>query len=438
MIIQQKNTFRHLIEQNQEIKKDNLVIKTTQDDNFQIYLNSYFEQFQLDTLISYTLGKFALSCKYMKSKLLKQNIGFPSAFKLDIKNDSITRMKMEHPIIASPNQRLILNPQFINQKYLFENLNYEDNCLYHDEFLEELLLTLLFWEILLKLQQRSQSDSYDIFIYPNRCNFYVVKNDLYPFFESNQTKMMNILLNTQTIQYINHELEIQKEYQIQFFDVHPPDEVINKGIIIQLKNSNEDEEKTQFSENQKTFEYFKYDQVTITPKPYYFIFSTLCEFDQNDELMHIIDFSPIEQPKCQKCKISIHPDDFESFYTKKGLLDVWEKGQLYLQQLAQFTSPNFLLEYQNFQIIRDIENQNLHAYFYQKKEKQKNSIPNQELVEFSNPLKQNANIQVIEEFFILYKKLQVSIPYKIQDIIVPDSQQQYQIKECLESDQEGD
>ncbi|CAK92993.1 unnamed protein product (macronuclear) [Paramecium tetraurelia] len=419
----------------------NLLKKSTQKDNsFYITLNPTLEQVTLDTLISLTLEKFALNCKKFKTKLMEKKIQFPSAFKLDIKYDSVTKMKIDHPIIASLNQRIIFNPQFTNQKNLFEHLNYSGNVDFFDnefldeEFQAELLLTLLFWEILQKLKLRSDSDNYDIYIYPNRCNFFIVQNQISPFFSSNQTKSMNLLINTQTIQKIDNGLEINKEYELHLFDVHPPDEVINKGIIIQLRNMNENDTQINQYQNSK-FEYRNLDQVTITPTSYYFIFSTLCQFEKKDELMHIITFDPSQPPKCQKCNINIHPDDFDTFYTKKGLYDVWEKGQLYLQQLAQFICPTFLLGNQNFKIMEDEKSQDLYVHFYQNHQKGKSQILNQE--QNQDGFKQNPKIQDITEFVLLYKKLQVCSPFNPSSIKETDNQLLYSFNECLESDEEA-
>ncbi|CAD8148288.1 unnamed protein product [Paramecium octaurelia] len=425
----------NLIEGNPSIYYS-LIKKPTLDNRFYIAVNPSKEQVSLDELISFTLEQFALYCKHLKTKLIEKNIQLPSVFKLDIKNDSVTKMKMEHPIMASLKQRLILNPQFTNQLNFFEYLNFSGNDALEEEFFDELLLTLLFWEILERLKQRSGLDVYDIFIYPNRCNFYIVKNEISPFFSSNQTKMRNLLLNTQTILYIDNGLEINKEYELDLFDVHPPDEVISKGIIIELRNMNENDTQINQYQNSKFFQYRNLNQVTITPTSYYFIFSTLCQVEKQDELKHIITFNPSQQPKCQKCNIIIHPDDFDTFYTKKGLYDVWEKGQQYLQQRAQFICPTFLLVKQHFKIIKDEKNQDLYVHFYQNSQKKKSQILNQE--QNLDPQKQNPQIQGITEFDLLYKKLQVCSPYQHYKTKETDNQILYSFNECLESDEEAD
>ncbi|CAD8089770.1 unnamed protein product [Paramecium sonneborni] len=435
-MINQKYKITNAFEQNENFQNQNLVMKTLKNNYFQIVLNSKLEELKLEELITITQEKFSLYCKYISRCLQMQKIELPSAFKLDIKNDLVTLQQMELPIIASPFQRLILNPQFINQKYFFENLaNGSESFLnYFDSiFFEELLLTLLFWYILQNLRQINETDSYDIYIYPQRCNFYIIKNNVAPFFKSEKLMMLNILLNSQTLPQINNDLEINQEYQIQLFDIHPPDKIVNKGIIIPIKNIIQQKQSSMESdlEIQK---YFKFDQVTITSKPYYFIFSTLCEIEKKDDLNHIIEFSTSGSPKCQICNYSIHPDNFDTFYTKKDLLDIWQKGQLWFKQQARLVSPIFLLGKQKFQIKEDENQENLLIQFYFQNKKQDLILKDQQ----QQDLDQSEDTKEKLECLLLYKRLKVVQPFLNQKFDQVDSMQQYEITESLESDDEDE
>ncbi|CAD8068821.1 unnamed protein product [Paramecium sonneborni] len=432
-MLNQQQKIRRTIENNQNFIQQNqsqkLQIKTLQDNYFKICLSTKLEQLKLESLITFTLENFALYCKQIRRKLTMQKIQVASAFKLDIKNDSITLQTMEHPIIASPHQNLILNPQFINQMYLFENLTYESDTYLDSLFFDELLLTLLFWQILVNLRKLSDLDFYDIYIYPNRCNFYIIKNDITPFFQTEQLKMMNILLNSQTIQLKKDDLEINQEYQIQLFDIHPPDKIVSRGTIIPIININQQEQQS-IEQDQEILKYLNFDQITITSKPYYLIFSTLCEQDQKDEFKHIIDFSNSEYPKCKKCNLIIYPDDFDTLYTKKGLLDIWEKGQICLKQQAQFVSPLFfLLGKQNFKLKMDKDKENLFAQFYYKNEEGREKINEKA----QSDLNQYENTKDKKELQLLFKKLIAKQPQLNSNL---EQKLHYQVTESLEGDDE--